>query len=356
MLELQRDELVFRFPEVHADAELRVSFLRTLRIPDDGKTYPLPPGLSRFPIRSVDDHSERVPARWREHGGVMVPMFQSEALWISFQAHTGPHRLHGYPFAVRVAAGKINAVTGEPWSTDMSVSDHLVTPPQPWLDGFCVEKGKIRQFVAMPLGWGLTAEQQITGKEEHGGLQIEVVPMNAAEYERRYPQRREYHTSGHVLRGIGGQSCGGELMFGSCMADAPGTISVCSFNADMGLGAGGLMTQQIYEDTYGLQSWSHQNKTRTFVHLANSFAWQAITGQAPPSTPCTAAEYTRRGLPWFEHYVDHMPIASGGRNLAALKTVMQLGFQKGLNVLVDNEPVAVSAGQILYAGVRDGRW
>ena len=36
---------------------LQVSFLRTLRIPDDGKTYPLPPGMGRFPIRRVDDYA-----------------------------------------------------------------------------------------------------------------------------------------------------------------------------------------------------------------------------------------------------------------------------------------------------------
>jgi hypothetical protein len=33
---------------------LNITFLRTLRIPDDGKTYPLPPGLGRFPVRRVD--------------------------------------------------------------------------------------------------------------------------------------------------------------------------------------------------------------------------------------------------------------------------------------------------------------
>jgi hypothetical protein len=48
----------------------------------------------------------------------------------------------------------------------------VVVPEQPWLDGYCVEKGIIRQFVAMPLGAGYTAEEQISGKAEHGGLQI----------------------------------------------------------------------------------------------------------------------------------------------------------------------------------------
>jgi hypothetical protein len=51
MVELKKDVLVFRFPEVHGDAVLRIQFQRTLRIPDDDREYPLPPGLGRFPMR-----------------------------------------------------------------------------------------------------------------------------------------------------------------------------------------------------------------------------------------------------------------------------------------------------------------
>ena len=46
-----------------------VSFQRALRIPDEGKVYPLPPGFGRFPIHRVEDYAERVPEPGREHGG-----------------------------------------------------------------------------------------------------------------------------------------------------------------------------------------------------------------------------------------------------------------------------------------------
>jgi hypothetical protein len=39
----------------------------------------------------------------------------------------------------------------------------MVSPEQPWLDGFAIEKGVIRQFVAMPLGDGYSVEEQVTG-------------------------------------------------------------------------------------------------------------------------------------------------------------------------------------------------
>jgi len=36
---------------------LAITFQRTLRIPDDGKTYPLPASLGTFPLRPIDDFS-----------------------------------------------------------------------------------------------------------------------------------------------------------------------------------------------------------------------------------------------------------------------------------------------------------
>ena len=67
----------------------------------------------------------------------------------------------------------------------------MVAPRQPWLDGFCVRKGMIRQFVAMPLGAGYTAEEQITGEAEHGGVQIVVYPMKREAFERRFQKTAE---------------------------------------------------------------------------------------------------------------------------------------------------------------------
>ena len=69
----------FSFPEVHPQARLRIEFQRTLRIPDDGQVHYLPPGLGAFPLTHVDDIGPRVPSSWVAHGGVLLPMYQSEA-------------------------------------------------------------------------------------------------------------------------------------------------------------------------------------------------------------------------------------------------------------------------------------
>ncbi|MBI1831302.1 MAG: hypothetical protein HYR84_07630, partial [Planctomycetes bacterium] len=92
MIELKHDSLAFSFPDVHPAATLQITFQRTLRIPDDDKTYPLPPGLGAFPMRHVDDFSDTAPNAWLEHGGVMMPMYQAEALWLHFHAATDDER------------------------------------------------------------------------------------------------------------------------------------------------------------------------------------------------------------------------------------------------------------------------
>jgi hypothetical protein len=172
MIELKQDRQVFSFPDVHPKAKLEIEFQRTLRIPDDGKDYWLPPGFGKFPLRHVDDYVSKVPKAWREHGGVLLPMFQSEAMWINFVTNRIMERGAKYPFAIKIATGKINAIDGDPWTEKLTRTpqNYIVAPKQPWLDGYCVEKDVIRLFVAMPLGAGYTAEEQVSGEAEFGGI------------------------------------------------------------------------------------------------------------------------------------------------------------------------------------------
>ena len=86
MITLERDRMTFRFPEVHPEVRCGIEFQRTLRIPDDDRSYPLPPGLGRFPLRHVNDFADRLPQETLPRGGVVMPMHQAEAMWVSFEA------------------------------------------------------------------------------------------------------------------------------------------------------------------------------------------------------------------------------------------------------------------------------
>ena len=120
MIELTNDQITFSFPGVHPDARVVVEFQRTIRIPEGGTEIPRLPSLGRYPLYSVEDHAQRVPAHWLENGGAMLPMYQSEAMWLSFQpAYSVAHDVF-YPFAVKVGIGGVDAVTGERWSTEFT--------------------------------------------------------------------------------------------------------------------------------------------------------------------------------------------------------------------------------------------
>ena len=114
---LEYDSLNFRFPQIEPDARFTIEFQRTLRIPDTKNTYPLPAGLGRFPLRHVEDHADKLPHGTQARGGVVLPMWQAEAMWISF-SNEGPSRGLDFPVAIKIAAGKINAVSGERWRRD----------------------------------------------------------------------------------------------------------------------------------------------------------------------------------------------------------------------------------------------
>lgn len=140
-----------RLDSLKDDWGLDISFQRTARMPDDDRLHQLPASLGVFPLYNVSAYSDRLPDNIVQQGGVFLPMWQREALWIRFQA-PGLQR-----YALRIFVGRINAVSGlrmddrtdEAQATGV-LQDYVVVPGQQWLDGICVSPGIVRQFVAMP--------------------------------------------------------------------------------------------------------------------------------------------------------------------------------------------------------------
>jgi hypothetical protein len=282
----------------------RVTFERTLRIPDDGRTYPLPPGLGSFPVRRAADFPDAVPAEWVERGDLFIPMFQREALWMLFDGEPW------HPSVVQVGVGGINAVSGTAWD-DARLSaepqNYVVCPDQPWLDGINAGDGFIRQFVAMPLGSGLTVEAQLTGREEVGGIQLRVWEPKPG----RFPDRAPRRTGSDFQPMMGG----------------------------MGLAAGGKMQQKIYPDEYGWDTWDTTSSRSVVVHIVNSVEYRALTGRRPPATPIDARTYTEHGLPWFALYDERQGDVPASPRLSKVRSVGELDA-------AHDEPLEVSPEQV----------
>ncbi len=306
---------------------VRVNFQRTLRIPETG-LHPLPPGLGRFPLRRVADYPDTAPAEWLARGGVMLPIYQREAMWLSFGASE--------PAALQVGVGKVCAVSGLPWIEHLikDPQNYVALPRQPWLDGINSGDGFIRQFVAVPLGSGATVEGQVTGEETHGGVQLRAVGLT----DEALAQWR----SAQEARMMCDDRATGIM-------PAPGS-------ADMGLGAGGRMRQEVYTDDRPLVDYDQSGARRVFVHLCSAAQWTAITGEVAPPTPVDRDAYVEAGLPWFDYYDAEAHDLAASETLAKVETVGEkLGEEQDPFVPVDPKTV-VTLGDLHADTVADGTW
>jgi hypothetical protein len=320
-VKIVRDQLVL--------GPVKVEFQRTLRIPETG-LHPLPPGLGRFPLRRVADYPDTAPTEWLSRGGVMLPIYQREAMWLSFNASE--------PAALQVGVGKVCAVSGLPWIEHLvgDPQNYVALPDQPWLDGINAGDGFIRQFVAVPLGSGATVEGQVTGQETHGGVQLRAVGLTPEAL-------AEWRAAQQVL-----PQCCPDLMLDDVL---PAPIG-----ASMGLGAGGRMRQEVYADDRPLADYDQSGARRVFVHLCSAAQWTAITGEVPPPTPVDRDAYVRAGLPWFDFY------SADARDLAPSEILTQVE-SVGKKLGAEEDPfVPVDLGTVIALGgvkpevVTDGKW
>jgi len=331
--EIKKLDVSIKYDSLYFGDDLSISFKRTLKIPDDGKKYPLPASLGNFPIYKVSDYADSVPSEWNKHGGVFIPMYQREALFVEFYNSES-----WQPNIVKVATGKISAITGEKWHHFLieDEQDYVVVPPQQWLDGYKTGKNTVRQFVAMPLGQGYTVESQLSDGETFGGIQIIVFKPKDGIFLPPPPRDEEYSFS---LKRIEGSE---------------------SF-LEMGIGAGGKIEQKIYEDEYGIETWDENHYGRAYIHIVNSLMFKQITGLEPPSTPIDIETYQKYEIPWFEVYDEPLIDVKTPEKLYEVKPVNLIDKIKGvfkkddfvsLNISEKNiKKIKISSDK-----VKDGDW
>jgi hypothetical protein len=289
------------YDEIMIGRFTRISFHRTLRIPDDGKDYPLPAGLGRFPIHRVEDFADKVPLDWLKEGGFFIPLYQKEALFMQFE---GPK---WHPTIAKVCVGRINAITGKNYSENLSPSsqDYVVIPEQKWLDGIATGHGTVNQFVAMPLGQGYTIEAQITDEEKFGGFQILAFDAVEGRFPERDPEIDERIRREEEQRRIKRTvlfSSPSNASFSLGRNDGLNAAPLSDDNYSMGIAAGGSIKQQIHPDNYGIESWNKNKKRSITIHLVNSLAYKAITGMEAPPSPITMEQYQKFRIPWYSNY------------------------------------------------------
>lgn len=243
------------FGHVHPAASLSVSLMRTPRVPGEFRGWPLHSALGRLPIARVAQFGQAVPHHWHEAGGVVVPMYRSDAAWLRFRSPTG------YPFAVKVLAGTTNAVNGETWQPGLSADppNHVVVPAQGWLDGVRVGEGRVRQFAADDVEYR-------DGEPCGAPLQLVVTPLKGEEWTHRI---------------------------------------------------GGPTWPRIYsdDDRWGLDAWDEAAAQTCVIRMVPASRWAEVLGQPVPHAPLGAPVFERSGLPWSEGFEGDADVPNSGVQL-----------------------------------------
>ncbi|APA14256.1 hypothetical protein SS1G_11945 [Sclerotinia sclerotiorum 1980 UF-70] len=346
---------------------MKISFRRTIRVPDDGNNYQLPPDLGKFRIYDIDEFTEKLPIELVRKGGVFIP------IWL------------------KVYAGGINVISGEnkyePTGSEGaatgkgSYQNYLRVPGQEWLDGIVKSDGTVKQFVAVPTGSGYSVEAQITGYEKIAGLQFEIIPLRAEPelnlqvFFKTLTGKTIYTSVGSretiellkdsvfIIEGIPANQQ--RLIFGGKQLEDQDTLWDCNIaegatihmvlklrggghgqledvkqmeeteeslkeqRYELALAPGGSIHQAIRKDNLHKNRYDEKHAVMFNVQLLGPKTFQLVTGMPPPQTPISAKTYADYGYPFFEMYNE--PRVLMGTFGQLLKSVGDIDKEKNVN-------------------------
>ncbi|KAH7411940.1 integral membrane protein [Phaeosphaeria sp. MPI-PUGE-AT-0046c] len=392
--------------------DLRITFKRTIRVSDDQKISYLPSDMGDFPLKPISEYADTLPPAMAAKGGVFLPMYQSEAMWIKFRCS------QHWVYMIKIHVGGVNAISGEHAMEDggtklrrlaklarqhkkgntknisLPLQDYIIVPGQEWLDGVADSDGTVRQFVSMPFASGHSVEAQITGNDATGGIQFEIVPYRRLSSKsltwdvqpvaHQGPTQIFVKTLTGTL-GIFGvnlnesvktlkariTSVSGvpidqqRLLFNGKQMEESRTLAEYKIGRDstihfvlrlrgggepvreMSIAVGGKIHQVIREDHHEADG-KHSRITVFNVQILNSAAYQAVTGNSPPTEPMTVETYKKHGFPFFKLYEESSGISG---NFGMVKSVSDLDQReedtvKPRTVPINYPPAPVPVGII----------
>ncbi|KFY98961.1 hypothetical protein V500_01509 [Pseudogymnoascus sp. VKM F-4518 (FW-2643)] len=390
------DELEVTDPEDFS--KLKISLWRTVRFPEDGRVFDLPAGLGKFPLIDAEPFKDKLRQDGMGDADLIIPMYDREAMYIEFQLgkfdFAGPQR----PFAIRPYVGGINAISGKslqsnadsksvPGSSsvgpvrtrvgeravneDMSAppgqeQDYIVTDisihdvgviPQ-WLDGIATAPGRVKQFVCVPFGSGESVESQKRGKDEFGGMQLEIIPSlplcrlrppptkEICIYLQNMNGRKEsfwidcralvwdllYKVDARFNSGLAKHLDFHRLVYEGQFMEPLATLDYYGITHEsvvshilklrgggkqekppkrMAIGAGGAISQNLKRDRQPPNIWDYSRAKLINIQIVNSLAFEEVSGILAPMTPIDFRMYQELGVPFFRYYTEDAEAISG---------------------------------------------
>jgi len=303
---------------------LTVVFHRTIRVPQGNTPSSLPPSRGTFPVYKVSDLGSLALPQW-DREGYVIPIKETEAMWMAFSCAWDKQ-----PVAVAIGAGGINAVSGEKMSRKLQEDGYLVTPPQPWLDGFKSPDGHVYQFVGTEHkgGEGHTVAEQIIGEESvSGGLAFSVyeakegaivVPKPSTHLECfTMSMDSDIKSFSPAAASLSSSPRRMRMMRGNEYSQPDVQKCATRGPVEMGLGRGGAIEQKVYPDPHGLSAWKAEPSAVAVVYLISEREFNALLGL--PTGDVASTDNTSG--PYFKTQDKHLADTEGSEKFEKVKAV-----------------------------------
>ena len=255
--------------------QLAVKFQHPPRPPDDARIYVFPAGLEELPLCPTTDFPETLPTSWLNQTAFLMPMNPSDPFLMRFTAN--------YPFAVKVAVGNLDRVTGEPSFAGLQKEqrNYLVVSGESTANGV-----KERSFV-LSLDAGCVVNEHFAGRKI-GRIDFQICPLRLESYF----SEEVAHSIPRTLREffawfVYGPSISAKqaemerehhAWQSDPLTDEFGAILLGRKFEDE------LDPQYVDEllDLREVADWDQTESKCCSVHVCNSSVWRQITGTNPP--------------------------------------------------------------------------
>ena len=267
--------------------KLTVNFQQRPGPPNDAKLYVFSAGLVDVPLCPAANFPDKLPASWLAETDFLALMNASEPFLIGFTAN--------YPFAVKLAVGSLDAVTGESAlvSLQKEPPNYLVVSGESTVDGI-----KQRSFV-LPLEAGCATNEQFFAGQKIGVIDVQMWPLCVESYFSEEvahsipPTLREFFA--WFVYGPSIEAKWTEIdrrdekSRDDPLTDETEAIVLNTKYEDE------LDWRYIRElgDLREVADWDQTRSNRCCVHVCNPSVWQQITGTSPPQ-PRLASHPARR--------------------------------------------------------------